>query len=30
MNKNNQFNIGSRQMRTVGTKFNTREDGEYL
>ena len=30
MNKNNQFNIGSRQMRTVGTKFNTREDGEDL
>ena len=30
MNKNNQFNIGSRQMRTVGTEFNTREDGEDL
>lgn len=30
MNKNNQFNIGSRQMRTVGTEFNTREDGEGL
>ena len=30
MNKNNQFNIGSRQMRTVGTEFTTREDGEDL
>ena len=30
MNKNNQFNIGSRQMRTVATKFTTREDGEDL
>lgn len=29
MNKET-FNIGSRQMRTVGTEFTTREDGEDL
>ena len=30
MNKNDKFNIGSRQMRTIGTEFKTREDGEDL
>lgn len=29
-NKNESFNIGSRQMRTVGTEFTTRENGEDL
>lgn len=30
MNKDEKFSIGSRQMRTIGTEFKTREDGEDL
>lgn len=30
MNKDEKFSIGSRQMRTIGTDFTTREDGEDL
>jgi hypothetical protein len=30
MNKDEKFSIGSRQMRTIGTNFTTREDGEDL
>lgn len=30
MNKDEKFSIGSRQMRTIGTDFKTREDGEDL